>query len=242
MNPPRLSHFLTIPSLIICLLVSALTGCGSKSDVPGVVTPATNDQPESTTNASTASSDAPGEIELPAVDIPAAEPAQDANSAGLELPEGPIKPESAKVQYASWEEIEKFAKSTGRVTVVDLWSTVCAPCIKEFPGLVKLHTEHGDAIQCISVSVDYDGRKSRPPEWYEETVVGFLTSQAARFPNYISQTPSDEIFETLDVVSIPAVLIFDAEGKLVKRFIDADETAGFSYEQDIIPLVTKLAG
>ena len=36
--------------------------------------------------------------------------------------------------------------------------------------------------------------------------------------------------------------VYDKDGKLVKRFIDADDTAGFSYEKDIIPFVTKLAG
>ncbi len=214
---------------------------------PSVVPPPTTQPSDSTSDASPGPSDPPGKLELPPDDIPEQEPTTESDAPGLELPDDPsitskASGDTAKIQYATWDEIAKFATSNGRVTVVDLWSTVCAPCVKEFPGLVKLHTEHGDAIQCISVDVDYDGRKSRPPETYEEHVVGFLTSVGATFPNYISRTPSEEIFATLDVVSIPAVLIFDAEGKLVKRFIDADETAGFSYEKDIIPLVTKLAG
>ncbi len=247
MNSQRSPQHLTKASLIIGLLFCLhLGGCGPKSDEPTVVTPPPVDQQKLTADPPAGTTDAPGQIELPPVDSLQQPPTTEPSSEGLQLPDDqPIKEtsqETAKIQYAAWEEIEKFATSNGRITVVDIWSTVCAPCIKEFPGLVKLHNEHGESIQCISVDVDYDGRKSRPPESYEEAVVGFLSSVAATFPNYICQTPSEDLFKTLDVVSIPAVLIFDANGKLVKRFIDADETAGFSYEKDIIPLVTKLAG
>ena len=40
--------------------------------------------------------------------------------------------------------------------------------------------------------------------------------------------------------SIPAVLVFDAEGKLVKQFIDAGETIGFTYDKDVIPMVNSI--
>jgi thiol-disulfide isomerase/thioredoxin len=240
----RLPHSLqTLAALACFTLLAGSGGCGSKSEETQVVTPPAINEGQASN--STTSDSPPGELELPPGEIPAPDPPQETTGGGLELPEGPITPpetDSAKVQYAEWEEIEKVATSSGRVTVVDVWSTVCAPCLKEFPGLVKLHQQHGDAIQCISVDVDFDGRKSRPPESYEEKIVGFLSSVGATFPNYISRTPSDDVLDALDVVSIPTVLIYDAQGKLVKQFVDADETAGFSYEKDIIPFVTKLAG
>lgn len=246
MNQQWPQHQMTNVGLIICLLLThCLGGCGSKSDGPSVVTPPPSEQQKATPLGSHSTDDAPGKLVLPEGDLPH-QPATDQPGGGLELPDDATHSDAgndkASIQYATWDEIEKFATSTGRVTVVDIWSTVCAPCLKEFPGLVKLHTEHGDRIQCVSVDVDYDGRKSKPPESYEEAIVAVLTSFGATFPNYVSKTPSEDIFLKLNVVSIPAVLIFDKEGKLVKRFIDADDTAGFSYEKDIIPLVTKLAG
>ncbi|QEF96602.1 thiol-disulfide oxidoreductase [Stieleria maiorica] len=175
-----------------------------------------------------------GGIEMP--DLDALPPSEDSASSSGENESG------VQLQFASWQEIESHAKSTGKVTVVDLWSTVCEPCVKEFPGLVRLSKSMPRDVSCIGVAVDYDGRKSRPPEYYQEKVTAFLNAMGAGFDNYLCNTPSDDVFATVDIPSIPAVLIFDADGKLVKQFVDAGDTVGFSYESDIIPFVEKLAG
>jgi thiol-disulfide isomerase/thioredoxin len=146
-----------------------------------------------------------------------------------------------EVQYATWQEIESAAKSSGRITVLDLWSLACEPCLKEFPGLVKLHQSHGSAVQCMAVDLDFDGRKSRPPELYEKDVVAFLDSVGAEgFPTYISRTISDDVYAATKLPSIPAVLVYDANGEIVRSFVDAGETAGFTYEKDVIPLIERM--
>jgi hypothetical protein len=108
---------------------------------------------------------------------------------------------------------------------------------------VSLHDRLGSKVQCIAVDLDFDGRQSRPPEYYEDQVVAFLESVgAAGFPMYISTTPSDDVFTDAELPSIPAVLIFDGEGNLAKVFVDAGESAGFTYEKDVVPFVKKLIG
>lgn len=164
---------------------------------------------------------------------------------GLEMPDQssatPSQPSSSvDLQFASWKAIETAAKSTGKITVVDLWSTVCAPCVKEFPGLVRLSKAMPDDVTCIGVSVDYDGRKSRPPESYSEKVGAFLTAVGADFDNYLCNTPSEDVFSDIGLPSIPAVLIYDAKGTLLKKFVDAGDTIGFTYEADVTPFVEKL--
>jgi hypothetical protein len=106
-----------------------------------------------------------------------------------------------------------------------------------------LHQTLGSSVQCIAVDLDYDGRKSRPPEHYEDQVVSFLRGVGASgFPVYISTTPSDDVFAATRLDSIPAVLIYNTEGELTKAFVDTGETAGFTYQDDVIPWVTKLSG
>jgi len=182
---------------------------------------------------------APGGLEMPADAVP--ENAS-SNNPSTERPSSSNPEANRMIRYATWSQIEAAATSSGKVTVVDLWSLVCEPCLKEFPGLVRLHQQYGERVACIAVDVDYDGRKTRPPETYEERVSAFLASVGASFPAYISQTPSDDVYAANNLVSIPAVLVYDAQGKLVKTFEDAGDTIGFTYEQDIIPLVEKLAG
>lgn len=43
----------------------------------------------------------------------------------------------------------------GRVLVVNLWATWCAPCRKEIPMLVKMQDKHGAAgLQIVGVAID----------------------------------------------------------------------------------------
>ena len=183
--------------------------------------------------------DKSGGIELPAdVEIPAE--SSGTESSGTESSSAESRPQ---VKYATWDEINQIAKSTGRITVVDLWSLSCEPCLKEFPGLVELHRTMGESVQCIAVDIDYDGRKNRPPDYYQERVTAFLGSvKASGFPAYISSTPSDDVFAITKLISIPAVLVYDTKGEVVKVFVDAGDSTGFTYEKDVVPFLKSLAG
>ncbi len=232
-----------------------LAGCG-RSEPPesSVVDPPTPINEEALSSGPSASTtELKGGIELPAGDIPP--PSSDdgaGQSEGIEMPKDdelnqPNKTDGAattkpEILYASWDEIQARAQAAGKITVVDLWSLSCEPCLKEFPGLVALHNELGSAVQCIAVNLDYDGRKSRPPERYADRVSAFLSSvRADGFPTYISKTPSDDVFTTMKISSLPAVLVYGADGKVAKTFVDAGDTAGFTYESDIAPMVASLA-
>ena len=203
----------------------------------------------------------PSGFELPPGEIPA-DSLRDEGAwpaSGLQMPEENSAPPSGEasgdasgdsaasngeldLQYASWQSVHEAATRGGQVTVVDLWALSCQPCLKEFPGLVRLNEQFGESARCIGFNVDFDGRKTRPPESYRDRIEQFLSAVAADFPNYISSTPSLEVFAEVGIDSIPAVLVFDQQGKLVEQFADTGETAGFTYEEDIIPLVAKLAG
>ncbi len=220
-SPKRLplSHAPRLAALLFICPLFCLVGCEPNGD----------DVPSQSTASVTSE---PATVEPVASDPVASEPATD-----------PIdEPTSApvKLEFGTWQEIEKLATTSAQVTVVDLWSLSCAPCLKEFPGLVRLSAQHGENVRCIGVDVDYDGRKTRPPETYQEPVADFLRSVDADFTNFVCTTPSDDIYRLVDIDSIPTVLIYGADGKLVREFVDAGETAGFTYENDVVPLVRSL--
>lgn len=255
-----------LASSVSVLLLCVVVGCGggettappsdasSGADASGEssITP-----PETDAKSTGAPPPAAGGMQLPDGEIPI----QDAQSgegtsgpakpgSGIEMPnvtpdandqsQADSNRDETSIQYASWKEIHAVAKSTGKITVVDLWSTVCEPCVKEFPGLVALHKSMGDQVHCIGVDIDFDGRKTRPPQYYEQRVADFLSQVGADFTNYICSTPSDDVYGSVELDSIPAVLVFDAQGNEVKRFVDAGESIGFGYEKDVIPLVKQL--
>ena len=131
----------------------------------------------------------------------------------------------------------------GKVVIVDLWATSCVPCMKEFPHLVELSKKHPKKLVCVSFSCDFYGVASKPPSYYRPRVEKFLKSKKATFKNFISTTPSDDLFEKIKLASIPAVLVFGPDGKLAKRFDNddiKDDEDPFSYKKQINPLVEKL--
>jgi thiol-disulfide isomerase/thioredoxin len=151
-----------------------------------------------------------------------------------------LQAKEISLQAATWEQIKQKATKTGKITVVDVWSLACEPCLKEFPGLVAIDREMSDKVACIAVDSDFDGRKTKPAESYRPRVEEFLKSVGATFPNFLCTTPNDELFEELEIESIPAVLIFDASGKLVRKFVDAGDDAGFTYHDNIVPFIKEL--
>lgn len=169
-------------------------------------------------------------------------PTVTSESPELELGQAEVVNEKIQISISTWEEIAANVKEAGKPAVVDVWSLACEPCMKEFPGLVKLDDQYGEQLNCVSVNVDFDGRRTHPPESYSSDVKRFLNFNNAEFENYICATPSDMVFETLDIVSIPAVLLFDASGNEVARFVDAGETRGFTYEKNVAPALAKLLG
>ena len=52
-----------------------------------------------------------------------------------------------------------IAQWKGRVVLVNLWATWCAPCRKEMPGLDKLQKELGSAkFEVVALAIDRAGR------------------------------------------------------------------------------------
>jgi thiol-disulfide isomerase/thioredoxin len=172
----------------------------------------------------------------PSQDAAAAPAASEAPAAGAAA----AGETAAAVKLASWQEITAQVTAAGRPAVLDIWALSCEPCLKEFPGLVRLHKELGDQVACYAANIEFDGRKTRPPETYRQPVEAFLTSVGATLPSFISTTSSDDIYTDADIDSIPAVIVYDADGSIVKKFVDAGDTAGFTYDKDVIPLVRQL--
>ncbi len=162
--------------------------------------------------------------------MPAAEPA--ASAAAIDA------------QILDWAGVEALVRShKGKVVVMDLWSTYCLPCRKEFPNLVRLHQQQGDKVACISVSLDFDGLEDEPVQVCREKVLKFLNSQGATFDNVVCSTPAETVFnEKIPHKSVPAVYVFNQQGEWVGRFPDLNggDPEAFNYQDHILPLVNQL--
>jgi thiol-disulfide isomerase/thioredoxin len=114
-----------------------------------------------------------------------------------------------------------------KYTIVDAWATYCPPCMENFPHIVAMHKEYGDkGLRCMSLSMD-DPLEADDVAKAE----AFLKEKGATFSNFIIDGDPGDVYEALDVSAIPAVFVFDAKGKEIKRFTLDDVDNQFTYEQ-----------
>lgn len=207
--------------LLICLSSSLLIGCTGY---------------DATENPSSQSSDKDSTVSTPVED--SAESAVPENTAT----EPKSNDANVSVEIRSWSDFQNWiSKQKGKVVVVDVWSTSCGECVKEFPHFVELHQRLGDRVVCASLSVDYYGVDK--PEDLKPLVMEFLTEKKATTANFLSSTPDEEVMEAIDIASIPAALVYDQSGKLKKTFkndFGDYGSDGFNYEDHINPFVEQL--
>ncbi len=206
--------------LTTCLALAFLLGCTEPPQPPSPQPPA----------------DVRPAAESPPTATP---PAAAASSLSPRTEQQPIS-----LEVKSWDETQQLvAAQKGKVVVLDLWSTWCVPCVREFPKLIELHRAHAPDVVCIAFNMDYSGAASETPDSFREPVNQFLTKHGATFLNVISSDAADDVFRRLKLGSIPAVLVYGRDGRLAKRFDNDDALygdEGFTYEKQIVPLIEQL--
>lgn len=112
----------------------------------------------------------------------------------------------------------------GRVVVLNLWATWCAPCRKEMPSLDRLQAElGGDDLEVVALAVDR-GDISKITGFYEELGLTNLT---------IYHDPTAKAGRTLRAPGLPTTLVIDREGNEIGRVLGDAEWDG----DDVITLL-----
>ncbi len=179
------------PALIVCLaLGSAVVGCGS-------ATPNANGASKEPTNASSK--------DQPAALLAAAAPAAPAIAPTLEY---------RLLAGGTWK------APAGRVLVMDVWASYCAPCRKGFPKLNALAAANPD-LAIIAVSVDEKDESAQ--KFLHEIPTTVQIGRAT--PDMMQPAP-------LSLNSLPSLLVFDKQGR--ERFRASE---AFAADYDKLPAI-----
>ena len=125
--------------------------------------------------------------------------------------------EAPKLEFNDPKGMEtNLGEFTGKPTLVNLWASWCAPCIKELPTLDHLARSENGKLNVIAISQDDAPHAS---------VVAFL--QAHRIATLQSyQDPKSHLLYGLGAEVLPTSILFDAKGKEVWRYVgDQDWTS-----------------
>jgi thiol-disulfide isomerase/thioredoxin len=107
-----------------------------------------------------------------------------------------------------------LADFRGKVVLLNIWATWCAPCRREMPTLDRLQAQLGGSdFEVVALSID---RKGLPvvKEFYAE--IGLDT-----LPIYVDQSGSAQ--RTLSVLGVPTTLLLDREGNEIGRLLGPAE-------------------
>jgi thiol-disulfide isomerase/thioredoxin len=103
-----------------------------------------------------------------------------------------------------------LADFRGKVVLLNIWATWCAPCREEMPALDRLQAKLGsERFQVVALSVDQQGAPIAR-KFYGEVGIKAL-------PLYID--PSAKAAFVLDAAGLPATLLIDRAGREVGRHL-----------------------
>jgi thiol-disulfide isomerase/thioredoxin len=105
-----------------------------------------------------------------------------------------------------------LADFRGKIVLLNIWATWCAPCREEMPALDRLQAQMGgERFQVVALSVDQQGAPI-VRKFYGEVGIKAL-------PLYID--PSAQAAFKLDAAGLPATLLVDRAGREIGRHLGA---------------------
>jgi thiol-disulfide isomerase/thioredoxin len=110
--------------------------------------------------------------------------------------------------------MRSLADWKGKVVLVNLWATWCAPCKLEMPSLDRLQAQLGGGdFTVLPISLDRQGMD--PPRKF------LASNNLGNLPLLIDTSTS--VAGKLDAIGLPATIILDREGREIARLLGPAE-------------------
>ncbi len=111
-----------------------------------------------------------------------------------------------------------LAELRGEVVLLNVWATWCAPCVREMPGLQRLHDDYADrGLVVVGASVDRGQA--------EREVRRFLDDRSLTFTVVLD--PDQNVAQRFRTLGVPETFLIGRDGVIAYRWIgEFDPTAG----------------
>lgn len=130
------------------------------------------------------------------------------------------------LRFEDWE--AKLASYPPDIVVVDMWATWCTSCLERFPHMIDMWRKYrGKGVRFVSLNLDdHDDVQALNDARL------LLAKFGAEFENYYLDENLMLAFERLDLIGIPAVMIYDQGGREAARLTGDNPNSQFT-EADV---------
>jgi thiol-disulfide isomerase/thioredoxin len=121
----------------------------------------------------------------------------------------------------AWKHTEpiRLADLRGKVVVLDFWGWYCTICHQHKPDLARLSAEFGGkGLQVVAV---HDGSLKSIEELnehLEDIAKRYWGGKDLGLPIALDGSGDDSVLRTYGITAVPAVILIDQEGRVVRRF------------------------
>jgi thiol-disulfide isomerase/thioredoxin len=145
---------------------------------------------------------------------------QPASAIGSRLPDFSVKDFNGRVISS--------ADLRGKVVIIDIWATWCAPCKKEMPGYQELEDRYGSrGLVVIGLKSGMMADTEDPRQ--------FARKMRITYP--LAAATDDLIRKFGELEGLPTTLIYDRQGILRQKIIGFEYTQ--TIESDLKPLLMR---
>jgi thiol-disulfide isomerase/thioredoxin len=113
-----------------------------------------------------------------------------------------------ELEVVNGGETFSLSEQKGKVVLVDLWATWCAPCISELPHLQEL-SESYDPNEFAMVGIVLESGD-------REEIEEFIAKQSIKYTNLLGDEGSKEAFGPF--LGYPTKYLIDKDGYVVKKY------------------------
>jgi thiol-disulfide isomerase/thioredoxin len=105
--------------------------------------------------------------------------------------------------------------ATGRLVLVEFWSTTCAPCMRAVPSIKRLQTDYGQSgLEIVAVACEPDA----PFPQRARTVDDLARRKELNYRVYVERDGRvGEVQRLLNVQWVPTLVLLDRQGAVLWR-------------------------
>ena len=126
-------------------------------------------------------------------------------------------PDATLLEFKGKENKVTFNDLETEYLLIDFWASWCAPCIRQFPNLLKIYNSTSrDFFDISAISIDDEKTKK---SWNN-----FLRKEKLPWHQYLDE---NGLSEKLFINSVPANFLLDRNGEIILRDFTVDELEEF---------------